>query len=172
MNALSEIFILYTPWVVTYGLLLVGLVGAFVPVIPSHLIILLAGVAHYLMLRPESGIGWVGLVILALILIGSQLFETMSGSIGSKWFGGTKWGTVGAMAGLLVGLFFAPFGFILGPLIGALLLEKLLGKQSLKQAASSGVGSAVGTLTGLLMRLVMAFVMGIYLILDIYLFNW
>ncbi len=169
MEQITEFFISYTPWVITYGLIIAGLAGAFIPVIPSHLIILLGGVSHYFMLRPDSGLGIVSFVVMGLLLVGSQIFETMSGSMGSKWFGGTKWGTFGAMTGLMVGLFFAPYGFILGPLIGALAFEKLFGKQSLKEATSSGVGSAVGTLTGLLMRLIVAFVMSAYLLVDIYL---
>jgi len=173
MDAVIEIIKFYTPWIVTYGLITAGLVGAFIPIIPSHLIILLAGVAHHLMLKPDSGLGITSFIILALLLIGSQLFETFSGSVGSKWFGGTKWGTIGAMVGILIGIIVipAPFGFILGPLIGALLCEKFFGKQSLKDATSSGIGSSVGVLTGLAVRLVIAFVMSIYLLLDIYLFK-
>ena len=170
MDFLEEI-INYIPWLVTYGLIISGLTGAFIPVIPSHLLIMLAAVAHFFMLRPDSGIGIVTFIVLGILLAGSQIFETMSGSIGSKWFGGTKWGTIGAMVGVLVGLFFAPFGFIIGPLVGALLFEKLLGKQTFKEATSSGVGSTVGILTGLAVRLIVAFVMVIYLLLDIYLFK-
>ncbi len=173
MDHIIEIIKISTPWIVTYGLITAGLVGAFIPVIPSHLIILLAGVSHHLMLKPDSGLGVVSFIVLSVLLVASQLFETFSGSIGSKWFGGTKWGTIGAMVGIIVGMLLIPppFGFIVGPLMGALLCEKFFGKQSLKEATSSGVGSSVGVLTGLAVRLVVAFIMVIYLLLDIYLFK-
>lgn len=166
---MSESITEFLPWIVTYGLIIAGLVGAFIPVIPSHLLILIAGVSHFWLLKEESGLGWLSLVILLVLLVISQTFEILSGSLGSRWFGGGKWGTVGAMTGLLVGLFFPPLGFILGPLIGALILEKILGKKTLKEATSSGVGSAVGTVTALVIRLIVAFLMVIYLLLDIYL---
>jgi len=173
MDPILEIIKISTPWIVTYGLIAAGLVGAFIPVIPSHLIILLAGVCHHLMLKPDSGLGVVSFIVLGVLLVGSQLFETLSGSIGSKWFGGTKWGTIGAMIGILIGILLIPppFGFIVGPLVGALLFEKFFGKQSLKEATNSGIGSSVGILTGLAVRLVVAFIMVIYLLLDIYLFK-
>ena len=169
MNNFSDLILPYLPWLVTYGLLLCGLVAAFVPVIPSHLLILISGGAHYFLFREESGLGIVSFIVLVLLLVGSQTFETMSGSIGSKWFGGTKWGTIGAMAGLIVGMFFPPLGFVIGPLVGALLLEAILAKKNIKDATQSGLGSAVGTLTGLLVRMIVAFVMATYLLLDIYL---
>ncbi len=159
---------LYLPWIVTYSLILAGLIGAFIPLIPSHLLILLAGGAHYWMLRDESGLGIVSLIVLSFLLILSQTLETFSGAMGSKWFGGSKWGTLGALTGLIVGLFFPPLGFVIGPLLGALLFEKLFAKKTIMDATSSGVGSAVGTLSGLLIRLIIAVVMVTYLVLDIH----
>lgn len=166
---MSEQLMEFLPWIVTYCLLAAGLVGAFIPVIPSHLLILIAGGAHFWMLGDESGLGWVSIIVLAVLLIASQTFEWISGSLGARWFGGGKWGTIGAIVGVMVGLFFPPVGFIIGPLVGALLLEKIFGKKTFKEATSSGVGSAVGTLSGLLIRLIVAFVMVIYLLVDIYL---
>lgn len=158
----------FLPWIITYLFLITGLIGAFFPVIPSHLLILFAGISHYAMLKEDSGLGITTLVVLALFLVASQTFEMLSGSIGSKSFGGSKWGPMGAITGVMVGLFFPPFGFIIGPLVGALLFEKFFGKKNLKDATTSGVGSAVGTLSGLLVRLIVAFLMTIYLLLDIY----
>ena len=157
------------PWFVTYGLLIAAAIGAFIPILPSHLLVVIAAGAHWGMLNEEAGVGMVTMIILVAMLVISQVSETLSGSLGSKRFGGSKWGTIGALVGVLVGLFFPPLGFVLGPLCGALLLELIFGKKNLKEASSSGVGSAVGTLTGLLIRMVIALLMIIYLLLDIYL---
>jgi len=168
---MPEAFYSIAPWFVTYTLFLVGLVGAFVPVIPSHLVILAGGLAHYSLFKPDSGLGLVSFIVVGTLLIASQVFETLSSSVGAKKFGGTKWGGWGALLGMIVGLFFPPLGFLLGPLIGALLFEKLFAKQDLKAATSSGIGSAVGTLTGIVIRTVVALLMVTYLLLDIYLFK-
>ena len=166
---MSAFLTTYLPWVLTYILIILGVIGAFFPIIPSHIIILLAGISHYTLLKEDSGLHIFGLVVLSLLLIISQTFETLSGSIGSKWFGGSKWGAVGAVVGVTIGIFYPPFGFIIGPLIGALLLEKLFGNKNFKEATTSGIGSAVGTLSGLVVRMIVALTMAAYLLLDIYL---
>lgn len=157
-----------TSWIITYSFITLGLIAAFIPILPSHLLILGGCVWHWFSFE-KSGLGWESITVLSVLLVASQITESLSGSIGSKWFGGTKWGMIGALLGAVVGLFFAPLGFVLGPLIGALLLEWIFGKQKLKNATFSGFGSALGTLSGLLVRMITALLMISYLLLDIYL---
>lgn len=141
-------------WVVTICLLVVGLVGCLIPILPGHLILLFAAIAHRLMLgREGSGMEWWTFVVLVVLMALSQAFEFAAGAAGARWFGGTRWGAGGAFVGGLVGMFFFPFGLILGPLVGAFAFEKFFAKQELKPAASSGVGSVVGTVAGMGMKL-------------------
>lgn len=153
-------------WVVTSILLVLGLVGSVIPVIPGHLIILAAAIIHGLMLGENSGLRWWSFLILIALLSISQILEIVSGAAGTKWFGGTKWGAWGAFVGGLVGMFFFPIGIILGPLIGCLLFEKCFAKQENKAAISSGVGSVVGTVTGMLIKIAFGIVMIVWFVLD------
>ena len=99
-------------WMVTVCLLVVGFIGTLIPFLPGHLIIFFAAVAHWLMLRGESGVEWWTFVVLGVLLTVSQILEFMSGAMGTRWFGGTRWGAAGALIGGIVGMFFMPFGLI------------------------------------------------------------
>lgn len=153
-------------WIVTVSLILAGLVGCLVPILPGHLILLIAAVAHRLMLGEESGIHWWSFVVLLVLLTASQAFEFFSGAAGTKWFGGSKWGAWGALIGGIVGMFFFPFGLILGPLIGALLFEKLFAKKENTPAIVSGVGSVLGTVAGMIVKLAVGVVMAVWIVID------
>ena len=156
-------------WLVTSCLLLAGLAGVFLPFLPGHLLIFLAAAAHWWMLGEEAGVEWWTMVVLGVLLVASQVIEYLSGAVGTRWFGGSKWGAAGAVVGGLVGVFFAPLGLLLGPLIGAFLLEWICARKKLKPATVSGVGSVVGTVGGLLAKLVVAFGMVGYFFLDVFL---
>ena len=154
-------------WIVTIVLLVAGLAGCVVPVIPGHLFILLAAVSHRLIFQGESGVEWWTFAVLGTLLVGSQVFEWVSGAAGSKWFGGTKWGAAGALVGGVVGMFFMPFGLVLGPLVGAYGFEALFAKQETRKAISSGVGSAVGTLASLVVKIVVGVIMTVWFVVDV-----
>jgi uncharacterized protein YqgC (DUF456 family) len=154
-------------WVVTGCLLAAGAVGCVLPVLPGHLILLIAAVAHRLMLGEASGLRWWSFVVLILLMAISQTFEMLSGAAGSKWFGGTRWGAVGALVGSIVGLFFLPFGLLLGPLIGAIVGEIAFARKEAKPAMISGVGSVVGTLAGMGFKFVVGVLMIGWFFLDV-----
>jgi len=156
-------------WVVTTCLLLAGMIGCILPVLPGHLILLIAAVAHRLMLgREGSGLEWWSFLVLAALMALSQAIEFFSGAVGSKWFGGTKWGALGAFVGSLVGMFFLPFGLLLGPLLGAMIAEIVVEKRHPKLATVSGVGSVVGTLAGMVVKLVIGGLMVLWFFLDVF----
>jgi len=155
-------------WIVTAGLLLAGLVGCVVPVLPGHLLILIGAIAYRLMKGADAGIAWWGFVILAVLMVVSQVFEIVSGSLGAKWFDGSKWGAVGALVGGIVGLFFFPIGLLVGPLAGAFGFEMLFAKKKPRQSAVSGVGSVVGTLAGMGFKIAVGAIMVAWFFLDVF----
>lgn len=156
-------------WLVTVCLLLAGLIGCVLPVLPGHLILLIAAIAHRLMLGAESGLQWWSFIILVILMAISQAFEMISGAAGTKWFGGTRWGALGAIVGSIVGMFFLPFGLLLGPLIGAFVGEIAFAKKQTHHAAISGVGSVVGTLAGMGFKIVIGVLMIGWFFLDVFL---
>jgi uncharacterized protein YqgC (DUF456 family) len=156
-------------WVVTASLLVAGAVGCVLPVLPGHLILIIAAVAHRLMLgREGSGLEWWSFVILVGLAAISQTFETLSGAAGSKWFGGTRWGALGALVGSIVGMFFMPFGLLVGPLAGAFACEIAVARKHPKPAAISGVGSVVGTLAGMAAKIVIGVMMIGWFFVDVF----
>ena len=61
-------------WIITSCLLIAGLVGCIVPILPGHLILLIAAIAHRLMLgRDASGMEWWTFVILTLLMALSSM---------------------------------------------------------------------------------------------------
>jgi len=155
-------------WLVTVLLLCIGLLGCIVPVIPGHLVILFAAIGHRLMLGADSGVEWWTFVVLAVLLTASQIFEFVSGAAGARWFGGTRWGALGAFVGGIVGLFFMPFGLILGPLAGAYAFEAWFAKQETGPAMKSGVGSAVGTLASIGVKMLVGGAMILWFAIDVF----
>jgi uncharacterized protein YqgC (DUF456 family) len=154
-------------WIVTLCLMLAGLIGCVLPILPGHLLMFIGAVGHRLMLgREDSGLEWWSFVVLALLMTISQTFEFLSGAAGARWFGGTRWGAAGALIGGIVGLFFFPFGLLLGPLIGAVLFEMIFAGKTTRPATVSGVGSVVGTLAGMGFKIVVGLLMLAWFLVD------
>jgi uncharacterized protein len=156
-------------WVVTVCLLVAGMIGCVLPVLPGHLIILIGVIAYRLMLGATSGLQWWSFAMLVVLMAISQTFEMLSGAAGAKWFGGTRWGAIGAVVGSIAGMFFLPFGLLLGPLIGAFVCEIAFAKKQSHQAAISGVGSVVGTLAGMGFKIAIGVAMIAWFFLDVFL---
>ncbi len=138
-------------WAITLLLMAIGLVGTVLPLLPGTTIILAAAVIHHLMLGAAHSVGWWTIAMLAALTLLSFAVELLSGSIGAKWFGATKWGAIGGILGGIVGLFFGLIGIFVGPLIGVLVGE-LLGGKSLLPAGKSTWGTLIGTTAGMLAK--------------------
>lgn len=140
-------------------LLLIGLAGAVLPMLPGTAIIMGAAVLHYFVVGADQSPGWVGYTILALFLILSYVLEILASSAGAKKFGSTKAGIYGALVGGIVGIFFGLPGLILGPVLGAFLAETTIAKQTIKNSANASHGAFWGVVAGALIKLVCAFLM-------------
>ncbi len=157
-------------WFVTVCLLVAGTVGCVLSVLPGHLILIIAAVAHRLMLGAEgSGLEWWSFLVFVALAAVSQTFEILSGAAGTRWFGGTRWGALGALVGSIVGLFFMPFGLLVGPLVGAFACEVGFARKHPKPAVISGVGSLVGTLAGMGVKIAIGAVMIGWFLMDVFL---
>lgn len=129
--------------------LLVGLAGCILPALPgpplSYAALLLL---HF---TDKVQFSTTQLVIWLIVVVVIQVLDYFVPMLGSKYTGGTRWGTRGCMAGTLVGLFFMPWGIILGPFLGAFIGE-LLGGSDKKLALKSGIGSLIGFLLGTVLK--------------------
>src|SRR5215210_622874 len=97
-------------WCLTIFLMLIGLAGTVVPLLPGPAIILAAAVLHHILLGAQSGIGWPTFVALTLLALLSMAVDLISGALGAKYFGATRWGAIGGIIGGVVGIFFGIIG--------------------------------------------------------------
>lgn len=132
--------------------LLVGLVGSIVPMIPGPPIAY--GGLLLLQVTEKAPFTLTQLMIWALLVVFIQVLDYFVPLLGSKYIGGSKWGSWGCIVGTIIGLFYPPFGIIVGPFLGALIGE-LINNKPLKYALRSGIGSLLGFLAGTLLKLIL-----------------
>ncbi len=145
-------------WTLTIVLMLIGLAGTVLPLLPGTTVILAAAIIHHTALGEANSVSWWTIAGLAVLMVLSYVIDIVSGSIGAKWFGATRWGAFGGILGAIVGLFFFPIGLFVGPMVGVLAGE-ILGGKELLPAGRSSVGTLLGTTAGLFAKLTVAAVM-------------
>ncbi len=131
--------------------LLTGFAGCLLPVLPGPPVAYLGLVVLHLTERVQfSNRVLLGGLLLVLVV---QVADMVIPVIGTKRWGGSRWGIWGCVVGSLTGLlFFPPFGFIGGSFIGAVVGE-LLGGKSSSGALKAGVGSFAGFLLGTVLKI-------------------
>jgi len=145
-------------WFLTIVLFAVGLIGTIVPVLPGSTIILTAAILHRIMLGADKSIGWSTITVLVLLALATYGLDVLAGYYGAKYFGATKWGTLGAIVGALVGLFFGLIGLFIGPVVGAIVGEVIAGKRMI-DAGRAGWGSLLGNIGAMFAKLIIALAM-------------
>ena len=147
-------------------LMVVGLIGCFLPVLPGTPIAYIGLLLLQLMSKPPFSTDFLIFFLVATVAV--ALLDYWIPILGTKKFGGSKWGIYGSTAGLLAGIiFFPPFGIILGPLIGALIAELLAGANH-KQAVKAALGSFVGFLAGTLVKVAVTCIMIYYYFIAVF----
>jgi uncharacterized protein len=142
-----EVFI----WSVTSVLMLIGLAGVIVPLLPGNVLILVAAMLHKWLL-PES-VSWGVVGWLAALCLVSIIADFGGTILGARVFGGGKWGMAGAGTGAFIGMFFSVPALILGTVFGAAAAEKLIAKKSGRASLLAGVGAATGFFLSTVVRL-------------------
>lgn len=145
-------------WTLALVLMLIGLVGTVLPLLPGTTIILAAAVVHRLALGEAQSVGWWTIGGLVVLTILSYVVDFVSGAIGAKKFGASRWGAIGGIVGAIVGIFFGLPGIFVGPLVGVLVGE-LLGGKGLLPAGKSTWGTFLGTTAGMVGKLILAALM-------------
>jgi len=130
--------------------IILGIIGSFIPVLPGPitswiglLLIHLTNVIPY---------NWTFILTTFTIALFVYILDYIIPALGTKKFGGSKYGIIGTTIGLIVGLIFlGPFGIIIGPFIGALTGELIYDNQNSNRAFKAAIGSLIGFLfsTGL-----------------------
>lgn len=145
-----------------FFLLLAGIVGAFLPVLPgpplSYAGLLLI---HFTSITSFSARLLITFGIITLLITVADFLLPIWGT---KFGKGTRHGMWGASIGLVIGIFFfPPFGVLIGPLAGAWVAEKVNGKEN-RDAFQSAVGSFAGLLLGVVLKFTVSIAMTWYAI--------
>lgn len=144
-------------WTVVILLLVVGLVGSVVPILPGTTLMLLAvGLQKWLL--PDT-LSWTAVIWIGVFWLMSVASDLACTLVGTKLFGGGKWGMAGASGGALVGMFFSLPALLFGTMLGAVLAEKWGAKRTGGQSLKSGVGAALGFLASTIVRFACALLM-------------
>lgn len=152
---------------ITIILIIAGLLGTFLPILPGTPLIII-GAIIYGYSTNFTGITIFDLVLLAGLGLFAEGMQYLLSMVGSRKFGGSKVGSLGAVLGLLLGmLLIGPIGLLIGPLLGAILAELLTG-QELYQAVKVGIGSMVGVFGGMVMTLLISIIMTVYVLIKIF----
>lgn len=150
-------------WTLTVLLMSIGFAGVIVPLLPGTTLILAGVVIHKLLL--PTGLSWLAVGFVAGFWLLSIIADFAGVLLGTRWFGGSKWGMAGATGGAFAGMFFSLPALILGTLFGAMAAEKLLAKKTSGASLKAGLGAATGFVISTVARLGCAVAMiGLFLI--------
>lgn len=154
-------------WVLAFVLILVGLIGTLLPVMPGALLVFL-GMFAGAWADDFSRVGWAVLGVLAILTVLFYVLDFLAGAYGARRLGASRWGVIGAILGALVGMFFGFVGVVVGPFVGAVVGE-LLARRGLLEASRAGAGAWIGLVLSVAARLALIFAMlGIFVIAYLY----
>ena len=148
-----DIFLL----LVGFLLVLLGIVGAILPVLPGPL----TGWFGLLALHLTSVIplNWTFLGITLAIALIIWILDYIIPAMGTKKFGGSKYGVYGTTIGLIIGLFVPiPLGVLIGAFLGAFIGELLYDSKDTQRAIKASFGSFIGLLASAFIKFFVALV--------------
>jgi uncharacterized protein len=166
----------YVLLVFSFFLILIGIIGCILPVIPgpplSFLGILLVHFTKF------AHFGTKTLLILGTLALVVTILDFVVPVWGTKKFGGTRAGVWGSTIGLIVGIIIFPMlgivlgpfgliGILAGPFFGALIGELIHGQKS-EKAMVAAIGSFIGFLTGTFMKLATSITITYYFVKQLW----
>lgn len=143
--------------------MLLGIIGSMLPVLPGPLTSWVGLLIFHLTDAVPMNWTFLGITLAIALLI--WLLDYIIPALGTKKFGGSKYGMIGTSIGLIVGLLAPiPGGIIIGPFAGAYIGE-LLNKSNSDKALKAAFGSFLGFLTSTFIKFVVAVIyLGLFIV--------
>ena len=149
-------------WVLCALLMVLGLAGTVLPVLPGTLLVW-AGIVLGAWIDDFARISMTTLAVITVLAVLAWALDYAAGWMGAQRAGASKQALVGAAVGTVLGLFMGFVGVLFMPLVGAALGEYLARKDH-GRAAKVGVATWVGIVVGLVAKVVISFIMvGIFI---------
>lgn len=136
-----DIFLL----VLGFVFVILGIIGSFLPILPGPLTSWVGLLFLFMTNIIPMNYTFLGITLAIAILI--WILDYFIPAIGTKRFGGTKYGVYGTTIGLLIGLLSPiPFGMLLGAFFGAFIGELLHDNKDTNRALKASFGAFIGFL--------------------------
>ncbi len=153
-----EIFLTVLIIILIVALIVTGLIGTIVPMLPGAPLILVGMVIYAIWDRFEHMSVWTFVILLILALF-LTVIDYVSHYIGAKAYKASQTALICSAIGGIIGLLTGNVvGFIFGPLIGAVIGE-LIDSQDLRKSLKTGTGVFIGFISGTLVKFVIAVIM-------------
>ena len=148
--------------IMAFLVMLAGVAGSFLPIIPGPL----TSWAGLLLLSFSSSVDLSSssLIFTFVIALTIYILDYIIPAMGTRRYGGSKYGMVGTTMGLIAGILSPiPFGILIGPFVGALIGELLYQNDS-RHAVRAAYGSLIGFLASTFIKFSVTLIyLGIFL---------
>ncbi len=153
--------------ILAFILMLLGLVGVVLPLLPG-VPLAWAGLLIYGLMTGFEKVSVAAVVVFGLLTLATLALDLLAPMLGASRFRASRWGLVGVFAGFFVGIIFLGIpGIIIGPLAGAFLGE-LIAKKPPERAFKSALGALVGFLAGALFKITVVLMILGYFIVSLF----
>jgi uncharacterized protein YqgC (DUF456 family) len=150
-------------WILSVGLILLGLAGIVLPALPGTLFVL-GGIVLGAWIDDFQRVGWFAVGTVTVLAIIAWAMDYVAAVLGAKRVGASKQAIWGAAIGTVAGVFTGFIGVLFMPLVGAAIGE-FLARREHGRAMQVGVATWLGLMAGMLAKFVLAFVMiGIFVV--------
>lgn len=150
--------------IIAFMLMVVGILGSFLPVLPGPPISWVGLLLLYLTKAVPMSYTVLGATLVIAVVVG--ILDYIIPAKGTKRFGGSKYGIWGTNIGLIIGILAPiPFGFIIGPFVGAFIGEMINDSNDSQKAFKAATGSFIGFLASTFIKFVVSMVFfGLFLL--------
>lgn len=147
-----------TVLVIASLIMLIGLIGTVLPIIPGTILIF-AGALLYALVDRFQAVGWPTLVVLGVLTAVATTADLWVSSLGAKIGGASGWSVIiGLLSGLAGFVIFSLPGAIIGAILGVLLTE-IVRLGDLRQALKAGSGWLIGWVLSTVVQLGVGLIM-------------
>jgi uncharacterized protein len=159
-------------WLLAAGLVLVGLVGTVLPLLPGTVLVL-AGLVLAAWIDGFARVTGVAIGLIALLALLAWATDYVAAMLGARKVGASRQALIGAAAGTVLGVFTGFIGLLFMPFVGAVLGEMVArwraGDAATRagqgRAVKVGVGTWLGMLAGIAIKLALVFgMLGVFAI--------
>lgn len=144
-------------WVLCVALIVVGLAGTVLPVLPGTVLVW-AGILLGAWIDDFARVGVASVLVISALGLLAWGLDHAAGLMGAQKVGASRQALLGAAVGTVVGLFMGLIGVLFMPLVGAALGEYWARKDRTR-AAKVGVATWIGIMVGMVAKVVLSFIM-------------